>query len=188
MPTHQPRAPARRTNGGEDRPSARARASVSPPKSEEAGEGGEVRHIPGIALSLLKDFYWIELGIRSYLRARGNPEFSRSEGMVIANISLGYSRPSDIARQLGISRQAIHVTIQQMKRKGIVDLVKDPDDRRIKLVVITDLARQMNDDGMVAMSILWEELGRRLGPAQLAKAANVLAADWGEPVTFEAPG
>ena len=151
-----------------------------------AGRARAEAHEPGIALSLLRDFYWIELGIRSYLRSRGNPEFSRSEGMVIANIYLGYSRPSDIARQLGVSRQAIHATIRQMKQKGIVALVADPEDGRIKKVVITDLARKMNDDGIVAMGILWEELGRRLGKRDIAKAAKVLAADWGPPITFPA--
>jgi DNA-binding MarR family transcriptional regulator len=139
----------------------------------------------GIALALLNDFYWIELGIRSYLRSRGNPEFSRADGMVIANITLGYNRPSDIARQLGVSRQAIHRQIRQMKEKGIVELNDDPTDGRIKLVVITDLARKMNEDGIVAMGILWEELGRRLGKANLNRAAKVLARDWGPPVFFD---
>lgn len=167
----------------------RAEESAAPAATEIQGDApaAESPLKGGIALSLLKDFYWIELGIRSYLRSRGNPEFSRSEGMVIANIMLGYNRPSDIARQLGVSRQAIHVTIQQMKKKGIVDLVADPDDGRIKLVGVTDLAKKMNDDGLVAMRILWEELTRRLGKANLNKAAVVLSADWGPPISFEAP-
>lgn len=140
----------------------------------------------GISLALLKDFYWIELGIRSYLSACNNPDFSRSEGMVIANILLGHKRPSDIARQLGISRQAIHVTIQQMREKGILDLVADPHDGRINQVVMTDLGKKMNDDGVVAMGILWEELAQRLGRERLSKAAEVFEADWGAPIMFDA--
>jgi DNA-binding MarR family transcriptional regulator len=116
---------------------------------------------------------------------RGNPEFSRADGMVLANITLGFNRPSDIARQLGVSRQAIHRQIQQMKEKGIVTLVDDPSDGRIKLVVVTDLARKMNEDGVVAMSLLWEELGRRVGQTNLKRAAKVLASDWGPPVFFD---
>jgi DNA-binding MarR family transcriptional regulator len=139
-----------------------------------------------VALSLLKYFYWIELGIRSYLRSRSNIEFSRAEGLVIASIMLGYNRPSDISRQLGVSRQAIHVTIQQMHKKGMVQLKPDPHDRRIRQVVLTDLARQMNDDGIVAMNLLWKELGKRLGQTNLARAARVLRADWGPPVLFDA--
>ena len=154
-----------------------------PRKGPAAGSGPTER---GIALALLKDFYWIELGIRSYLRSRDNPDFSRAEGMVIANLMLGYSRPSDIARQLGVSRQAIHVTIQQMKSKGIVDLTQDPDDGRIRQVVLTNVAKKMNDDGIVAMGILWQELGRRLGQANLSRAAKVLGSDWGPPMMFDA--
>ncbi len=148
---------------------------------------GEVEN-GGVALALLKDFYWIELGIRSYLRTRGNPEFSRADGMVIANITLGFNRPSDIARQLGVSRQAIHRQIRQMKEKGIITLMDDPSDGRIKIVIVTDLARKMNEDGIVAMNLLWEELGRRLGRDRLERAAKVLRADWGPPIIFDQAG
>jgi DNA-binding MarR family transcriptional regulator len=168
-----PPAPTRR------RTNAAKRAGAPGPNDPASPRSG------GVALALLKDFYWIELGIRSYLRTRGNPEFSRADGMVLANITLGFNRPSDIARQLGVSRQAIHRQIQQMKEKGIVSVMDDPSDGRIKLVVVTDLARKMNEDGVVAMTLLWEELGRRIGQANLNRAAKVLASDWGPPVLFD---
>lgn len=154
-------------------PQLRRHAAANPPR--------EI----GVALSMLKYFYWIELGIRSYLRSRNNVEFSRAEGLVVASILLGYSRPSDIARQLGVKRQGIHVTIQQMRKKGIVALTPDPKDGRIKQVTLTSFAKKMNDDGLVGMNLLWEELGRRLGRANLDKAAKVLRADWGPPVMFD---
>lgn len=180
--TRKTTSSGRRDGAGRAAPVAKSgpRAAAARKNSIPAGppEGG-------IALSLLKYFYWIELGIRSYLRSRNNVEFSRAEGLVIASVMLGYTRPSDIARQLGVSRQAIHVTIQQMHKKGIIDLVPDPVDRRIKQVVVTELARQMNDDGIVAMNLLWRELGRRLGEANLNQAAKILRADWGPPVLFD---
>jgi len=176
-PNKATKPPSRRT------PAKRAAAVLGNAVRKNARE--IETHETGIALALLRDFYWIELGIRSYLRSRENPEFSRAEGLVIANLMLGYSRPSDIARQLGVSRQAIHVTIQQMKQKGIVDLVQDPDDKRINQVVVTDVAKKMNDDGIVAMRILWRELGKRLGKAKVARAAAVLGANWGPPVLFD---
>ena len=137
-----------------------------------------------VALALLKYFYWMEIGIRSYLRSRDNMEFSRPEGLVIATVMLGYRRPSDIARQLGVSRQAVHTTLQQMKKKGIVDFAPDPDDGRIKQVVLTGMAQKMNADGVIAMDHLWRELGKRVGQADLNRLAKVLRADWGPPVIF----
>jgi DNA-binding MarR family transcriptional regulator len=138
-----------------------------------------------VGLALLRDFYWVELGVRSYLRAQGNPEFSRSEGIIIANITLGFVRPSEISRQLGVSRQAVHQQLQQMRLKGIVTLEPDPTDRRGKIVRITDLARKMNNDGIAAMTIIWNELESRLGARDLRLAARVLTADWGPPMQFE---
>ena len=138
----------------------------------------------GVALAFLKYFYWIEIGIRSYLRSKDEIELSRSEGLVIASINLGYRRPSDIARQLGVSRQATHVTIRQMREKGIVELVPDPADGRIKLVGLTPLADKMNADGVVAMEHLWRELAQRVGQTNLNRLAAVLHADWGPPIVF----
>ena len=138
-----------------------SKAADPVPRTIAGSVGAAESRERSVALSLLKYFYWIELGIRSYLRSRNNIEFSRAEGLVISSIMLGYHRPSDISRQLGVSRQAIHVTIQQMRKKGMVQLKPDPHDRRIKQVVLTELAKQMNDDGIVAMNLLWKELDRK---------------------------
>ncbi|MEO5641386.1 MAG: MarR family transcriptional regulator [Sphingomicrobium sp.] len=168
--------------------SGSTRIRTKPAPSNARRTATDDRPESGIALALLKYFYWIEIGIRSYLRSRDNIEFSRSEGLVIATVMLGHNRPSDIARQLGISRQAIHSTIQQMKGKGILDLVPDPDDGRIKQVVLTAFAAQMNADGVVGMELLWTELGKRVGQVQLKKLADALRSDWGPPVIFDAQG
>lgn len=142
----------------------------------------------GVALALLKYFYWIEIGIRSYLRSRENVEFSRAEGLLIATVMLGHNKPSEMARQLGCSRQAVHAMIREMRGKGIVDLVPDAHDGRIKLVVLTPLAQRMNADGIIAMERLWDELGRRVGRPDLNRLAKILAKDWGPPVVFDAEG
>jgi len=83
---------------------------------------------------------WDEIGIRSYLRSRDKLEFSRAVGLLIATVTLGHNRPSDLARQLGRSRQAVLAMIREMKTKGIVDVVSDPHDVRVKLLVLTLLA------------------------------------------------
>ena len=68
----------------------------------------DIRHL---LLSLLQGFYWFDEGLQNYLQARGWPVVSRPQSMVMANIVLGVRRPSDIARRLGVSRQAIHATM-----------------------------------------------------------------------------
>ena len=142
----------------------------------------DIRHL---LLSLLQGFYWFDEGLQNYLQARGWPAVTRPQSMVMANIVLGVRRPSDIARRLGVSRQAIHATLNQMIGLGMVALVDDPQNGRVKVVTVTEIGETMRIDAQRAMVIMGEELGRRLGTAQLLKAAHLLHEDWGEPMTFD---
>lgn len=141
----------------------------------------DIRHL---LLSLLQGFYWFDEGLQNYLQARGWPTVTRPQSMVMANIVLGVRRPSDIARNMGVSRQAIHATINQMVDLGIVALVDDPTNRRVKQLVPTATGETMRIDAQHSMVIMADELGRRLGKAALLKAAHLLGEDWGPPMTF----
>lgn len=141
----------------------------------------DVRHL---LLSLLRGFYWFDEGLQNYLQARGWPVVTRPQSMVMANLVLGVRRPSDIARNMGVSRQAIHATINQMIAMDMVALVDDPSNGRVKIVVPTAMGETMRIDAQRSMVLMGEELGRRLGRAQFLKAAHLLHEDWGPPVTF----
>ena len=143
--------------------------------------GDDIRHL---LLSLLQGFYWFDEGLQNYLRARGWPSVTRPQSMVMANVVLGVRRPSDIARNMGVSRQAIHATINQMSELGILELVDDPTNGRVKLVVPTHKGETMRIDAQQAMVVMAEELGRRVGRANVLKAAHVLNEDWGPPLLF----
>lgn len=137
-------------------------------------------------LNLLQGFYWFDEGLQNYLRACGWPEVTRPQSMVMANIMMGVTRPSDIARRLGISRQAIHVTLKSMIDLDMVDLVDDPESGRVKMVRLTGVGAAMRTDARAAMSMMLAELVNRLGKRRLQHAAAALGADWGLPLTFEA--
>jgi DNA-binding MarR family transcriptional regulator len=141
----------------------------------------DLRHL---LLSLLKGFYWFDEGLQNYLQARGWPVVTRPQSMVMANLVLGVQRPSDIARNMGVSRQAIHATINQMIDLGIVELTDDPTNRRVKIIKPTTMGETMRVDAQRSMVIMGEELGRRLGRAQFLKAAHLLNEDWGPPLAF----
>lgn len=141
----------------------------------------DIRHL---LLSLLQGFYWFDEGLQNYLQARGWPSVTRPQSMVMANIVLGVRRPSDIARNMGVSRQAIHATINQMVALGMVALTDDVSNRRVKVVELTPLGETMRRDAQQAMIVLGEELGRRLGRSTITRTAHVLNEEWGPPMTF----
>jgi DNA-binding MarR family transcriptional regulator len=145
----------------------------------------DIRHL---ILSLLQGFYWFDEGLQNYLRSKGWPAVTRPQSMVMANIVLGVRRPSDIARRLGVSRQAIHATINQMVKLGMLALLDDPTNRRVKLLTLTPLGEQMRADAQQAMVVIADELGQRVGRVQLLKTAHLLDVDWGPPLTFPKAG
>src|SRR3546814_2247291 len=98
--------------------------------------------------------------------------------MVMTNIVSGIVRPSDIARNLGVSRQAIHNTINQMVKLGIVELAPDPEDRRHVIVSLTATGAQMRQDAQRAMDQLADQLAERLGHDRFDALLATLEAAW----------
>jgi DNA-binding MarR family transcriptional regulator len=105
--------------------------------------------------------------------------------MVMTNVVAGVRRPSDIARNLGVSRQAIHVTIRQMIDLGLLELVDDAEDGRSKVVAIGSTGGLMRENAKEAMRLMTLELRRRIGDIKVDQLKNALSADWGAPITWE---
>jgi DNA-binding MarR family transcriptional regulator len=134
-----------------------------------------------LILELFSAFIWFDEGLQGRLRAAGWPQVTRPQSMVMCALALGLHRPSDIARRLGVSRQAIHTTIGQLVDKGVLELVDDPADRRIKTVELSAQGEAMKRDAQAAMAVLVEALTRRIGARRVAALRQALLADWGEP-------
>lgn len=132
-----------------------------------------------LIIALFQRFCWLDEGLQSRLHDRGWPDVSRPQSMVMTNIVSGIVRPSDIARNLGISRQAIHSTINQMVKLGIVELAPDPDDRRHMIVSLTETGARMRRDAQRAMDDLSDQLAERLGRDRFHALLATLEADWG---------
>src|SRR3546814_8022879 len=98
----------------------------------------------------------------------------------MTNIVSGIVRPSDIASNLGVSRQAVHSTINQMVKLGIVRLDVDPDDRRHMIVSLTELGARMRQDAQRSMDALTAQIADRLGQDRFDALLAALEADWGD--------
>lgn len=139
-----------------------------------------------LMILLFERFCWMDEELQRHFREGGWPPVSRAQSMIMINIISGTRRPSDIARRLGISRQAIHTTIGQMVDKGIVRLEDDPDDRRHKLLALTDFGMRMRQDAQEATRGMLKEIAARIGEDRLEAVYDGLSADWsgrGKPST-----
>ena len=133
-----------------------------------------------LIIALFQRFCWLDEGLQARLHDHGWPDVNRPQSMVMTNIVSGIVRPSDIARNLGVSRQAIHSTINPMVKLGIVRLDVDPDDRRHMIVSLTDLGARMRKDAQRSMDALTAQIADRLGQDRVDALLAALEADWGD--------
>jgi len=133
-----------------------------------------------LILPLLQGFFWFDDGLQAQLQARGWTEVTRPQSMVMTNVVIGVQRPSDIARNLGVSRQSVHATINQMVEKGMLELVDDPEDGRSKIVVLSEVGQQMRTDANHAMEGMVEVLRQRIGARNVEALIRAFSADWGD--------
>lgn len=140
-----------------------------------------------LIIALFQRFCWLDEGLQARLHDHGWPDVNRPQSMVMTNIVSGIVRPSDIARNLGVSRQAIHSTINQMVGLGIVQLEVDPADRRHMVVSLTDLGAQMRKDAQRSMDALTAQIAGRLGQDKFDALLAALEADWGDNIEAAAP-
>lgn len=137
-----------------------------------------------LIIALFQRFCWLDEGLQARLHDHGWPDVNRPQSMVMTNIVSGIVRPSDIARNLGVSRQAIHSTINQMVKLGIVELDTDPQDRRHMIVSLTELGTRMRQDAQRAMDSLTAQIAKALGQDRFDELLAALEADWGGNMDF----
>ena len=139
-----------------------------------------------LIVPMLQGFFWFDEGLQNYLRLKGWPTVTRPQSMVMVSVVRGVTRPSEIARELGVSRQAVHATINGMVEIGLLELVDDPQDRRSKIAVISAQGSKMREHARQATTLMSQELARRIGAGKLEALRAAMAADWGPPLqTFE---
>ena len=132
-----------------------------------------------LMIHVFQALVWLDESLQARLHDHGFPDVSRSQSMVMLNIAAGIDRPSEIARRLGISRQAIHVTIAQMTDLDMVRLETDPNDGRHKRLHLTDFGERMRRDAQASMDRMLDTLEARLGAGLFAALVEALEADWG---------
>lgn len=133
-----------------------------------------------LIVPLLQGFFWFDDGLQAHLRKKGWGHVTRPQSMVMIHIIGGIVRPSDIARNLGISRQAVHATLNQMVEMGMLEMRDDPHDGRTRIAALSRKGAAMQADANAAVEALSAELSRRIGKANVAALKKAFAADWGD--------
>jgi DNA-binding MarR family transcriptional regulator len=76
----------------------------------------------------------------------------------IANV-----RPTVLAEQMGLSKQAMNDVCRQLERSGYIELRPDPEDGRARLITLTPQGEELLLDVRAAAAEAAEEWERALG-------------------------
>ena len=101
--------------------------------------------------------------------------------MTLASLDDDGTSIAELARRVGVTRQAMHQQVGELGRAALVELVDSPRDRRLKLVKLSLLGRTLDQKAAVAIAALEKDLTRRIGREAVADLRRHLSADWGRP-------
>ena len=108
------------------------------------------------------------------LRERGFDDFDRAYFAVFRYPGPQGARPTDLAAQVGMSKQALNYLLRELERLGYLERQPHPDDLRSKRIVLTQrgvAAVGVIRDAVAEMEAAWEQ---RLGPKRFAQLRNLL--------------
>lgn len=108
------------------------------------------------------------------VRARTGKPVRPSHTAVLPHLDLAGTRLTTLADRLGITKQAVGQTVQELEDMGVVERVVDPSDGRAKLVRFTALGRRGLLHGLGVLGTMEEELARRIGAGRMKTLHGLL--------------
>ena len=146
-----------------------------------ATTGAELPKHDILMMNLLSAVYWFDEALQTRLASAGYPGVSRTQSLLLANIATGEHRAIRIARNLGVSRQAISQLLTELEKRDIVQVSSDPKDKRARIVDFHPSASGLRDLASEILGELEAVVSGRIGEQRFETMREALAADWGEP-------
>lgn len=130
---------------------------------------------------LVRAFRWFEEGLAGDPDTAHLPRLSGTQFMTLASLDDGGTSIAELARRVGVTRQAMHQQVGEMEKAALVELVDSSTDRRVKLVKLSLLGRTLDRKAAQAIDALERDLAMRIGKDAVAGLRATLSADWGVP-------
>jgi DNA-binding MarR family transcriptional regulator len=131
---------------------------------------------------LLEAFKWFDESLLASLEEQGWPEISHSQSIVMAYLDGNGIRISELARRLGVSRQAAQKSVKELERAKLVKTEVDPTNSSAKTVVLTTQGKANVAAALEMFSEIERQLSKHLGSSDLANMRMALEKDWGAPI------
>ncbi|MBY8824410.1 MarR family winged helix-turn-helix transcriptional regulator [Sphingomonas colocasiae] len=132
-------------------------------------------------MDLLRAYYWFDEALQAGLKQHGWGDVTRSQSLILSNVAFGVRRASQLAKNLGVTRQAISQMLTEMERKELITMSADPSDGRAQIVNFSTRSQGIRDDAMKILNTIEARLGEQLGKRRFEALTEALSRDWGPP-------
>ena len=136
---------------------------------------------------LLRAYYWMDESLQNGLQRAGYRPRTRTQTMILIHISNGVTRAAELARALGISRQAIQQQINELESDDLVTQIPDPTDKRANRIIFSERGAALISQAMLTLRSAEQTLAARIGFDSVASLRSALMQDWGPVIGEQRP-
>ncbi|MGE0622133.1 MAG: MarR family winged helix-turn-helix transcriptional regulator [Pseudomonadales bacterium] len=125
---------------------------------------------------------WFDKSLQNVVSSSGYEPLHRTQSMILMHIALGIDRPSDIAREMGLTRQNVHHMAKTLIEGGMIESSPDPDDPRRSIYRLSDESGELRDLALDALADMEQVLAQRIGRRRFDGLKSALETDWGSEI------
>ena len=134
-----------------------------------------------IVTMLMRAIYWFDDALEQGFEAHGLPAHSRAEAFVILNIAMGERRAINIAKNLGVSRQATSQILNGLEARGFLKIKPDPTNGRARIAAFASGYEKKADACRQILAGAEATLADRIGKKLALDLRRALESNWGLP-------
>ena len=128
---------------------------------------------------LIQSYSWFIRELNAAQENVDHVKLTRAQIIFLYYLEDGKDRAQTMSEKLGLSRQAVSLTVRELEREGIISLRQDPQKKNAKLIKMTAKGRHSVEHVFVALENLEAKIAKKIGAKNLAHVKKMLQADWG---------
>lgn len=109
-------------------------------------------------------------------QAEGAPRIRPAHTSLFPHIDLAGTRLTELAKRMGISKQAVGQLVDELEQLEVIERIADPEDGRAKLIRFRQKPGVSLLDGLAHLRRFETEIGESLGPKRMAALHDGLTA------------
>lgn len=128
---------------------------------------------------LIQCYSWFIGELNAAQEHGAHAKLTRAQIIFLFYLDDGKDRAQTMSEKLGLSRQAISLTVRELEKEGIISLLQDPQKKNAKLIKITPKGRRSMKHVFSVLRKIESKIARKIGAKNLFEIKKLLQADWG---------